>query len=459
MGRGRTTLALFLALVALGAYIYFVERKREPAGEGEDKKEKVFAALEAGTIEELRLTGSGDTRTALLKKDGRWSLVEPLVAAADEGEVSSLTTNLASLESQRVIDEQPKDLAAYGLATPKVQVAFRAAGDKTFRTLKLGEKTPTGGDMYAQLDGSPRVFLVSGFLDTTFDKKPFDLRDKAALKIDREKVDGIEVQGPSGTLRFAKVQEGWRIAVPIDARADAGAVEGLLSRISGAQMRTIVTEQAAADLKPYGLDTPAYTVTLSAGSARSVFQAGAKNAEGQIHARDTSRPIIFTVDGFVVDDLAKTISDYRPKDLFEFRTFTGTRLEVTRAGATVAFEKQTPKKDSDPERWAQVQPAKTIDDTKIVDALSKVTDLRAESFIDALPAGAAPVVAVRARFGDGKKEETVAFHKAGDDVFATRPGEPGAAKVSATDFNAAIGALDALESAAPPRSDDGSTPK
>jgi hypothetical protein len=449
MGRGRSTLALFLALVALGAYIYFVERKREPASEAGEKKEKVFAALDAARIEELRLTGSGGTTSVLQKKDGRWSLVEPLAAAADEGEVSSLTTNLSSLESQRVVDEQPKSLADYGLAAPKVQVAFRAAGDKNLRTLRLGEKTPTGGDMYAQVDGSPRVFLVSGFLHATFDKKPFDLRDKAALKIDREKVDGIEVQGPSGTIRFTKALDGWRIAAPIEARADAGTVEGLLSRISGAQMRAVVTEQAPDDLGPYGLDEPAYTVTLASGSARSVFQTGTKNAEGQIHARDASRPVVFTVDGFVVDDLAKGVSEYRPKDLFEFRTFTGNRLEVTRDGATVAFEKQKLKKEGDPERWAQVQPAATIEDTKIVDALSKVTDLRAESFAD-LPAGAALVATVRAKFSDGKKEETVSFHKAGEDVFATRPGEPGAAKVAAADFTAAMGALDALESAAPP---------
>lgn len=445
MGRGRSTLALFLALVALGAYIYFVERKREPAGEGDEKKEKVLAALEAGKVEELRVTASDGATTTLKKKDGAWSILEPIAAAADEGEVSSLTTSLASLESQRVVEEQPKDLAAYGLDAPKVRVAFRAAGDTALRTLTLGEKTPTGGDMYAQLDGAPRVFLVSGFLDATFDKKTFDLRDKAALKVEREKVDAIEVVGPAGTVRFAKTGGGWRIAAPIDARADTGAVEGLLSRISGAQMRTIVTEQAPADLKPWGLDRPEYTVTLAAGSARSVFQAAAKNAAGLVHARDASRPLVFTIDGFVVDDLAKPAADYRPKDLFEFRTFSGTRLEVARDGATLAFEKQKPKKDGDPERWTQVKPAATIDDTKIVDALSKLTDLRAESFAEALPANTTQVATVKTTFSDGKREETVAFHKAGDDVFATRPGEPGAAKVASADFTAALTALDGLK--------------
>jgi hypothetical protein len=48
MARGRSTLILFLVLVALGAYIFFVERKREPATEGgAEAKQKVFS-VEAG---------------------------------------------------------------------------------------------------------------------------------------------------------------------------------------------------------------------------------------------------------------------------------------------------------------------------------------------------------------------------------------------------------------------------
>ena len=39
------------------------------------------------------------------------------------------------------------------------------------------------------------------------------------------------------------------------------------------------------------------------------------------------------------------------------------------------------------------------------------------------------------KFDDGKKEEQVTFGQAGSDVFAVRPGEPGAAKADTADFN------------------------
>ncbi len=51
---------------------------------------------------------------------------------------------------------------------------------------------------------------------------------------------------------------------------------------------------------------------------------------------------------------------------------------------------------------------------------------------------------VYVKFDDSKKEERVAFGKDGADVFASRPGEPGAAKTDPTDFTEVNKSLDEL---------------
>jgi Domain of unknown function (DUF4340) len=444
MGRGRSTLVLFLVLVALGAYIFFVERKREPATEGEGQAKKKVFSVEAAKIEELQVKASSGDQTTLEKEGERWKLVAPVAADADEGEVSGITSNIASLEQQRVVEDKAADLKPYGLDTPRIAIGFRVAGDKAMKHLLLGSKTPTGGDMYAKLDDTAQVFLVSGYLDNTFDRSTFDLRDKAVLKIERDKIDGIDLESASGSIRFAKNQDAWKIDAPVQARADYGAVEGLLGRVATARMKAIVDPEAT-DLKKYGLDKPDYTLGLSAGSARSTFLVGAKTPDGQFYAKDASRPMVFTVDSVLVDDLKKPAGDYRMKDLFEFRTFTGSRLEFTRDGTTLVFEKQKGKDKDAPEKWVQVQPKKDIEEGKILDFLSRLTNLRADSFVDALPAGAGQAAAVKAISSEGKKEDAVTFFKAGDNVYATRPGEPGAAKVTPTEFNEAIKLLDGLK--------------
>ena len=58
----RSTIALVVVLAGLGAYIYFVTWKQPEGGaDAAKKQEKVFAALEADKIDELKVK-SGERR-------------------------------------------------------------------------------------------------------------------------------------------------------------------------------------------------------------------------------------------------------------------------------------------------------------------------------------------------------------------------------------------------------------
>ena len=172
MKRGRSTLILLALAAALGAYIWFVEMKRDPADD-EPKTEKVFASLEADQIAALTLTASnGDVTT--LKKDGAgWKIEAPVQVPADASEVSGVTSNLATLDLTRVIDEKPASLEPFGLDTPRLRLAFTVKG--AARTLLLGAKTATGGDTYAKLDDAARVFTVPSWLEQSLDRTTFQL--------------------------------------------------------------------------------------------------------------------------------------------------------------------------------------------------------------------------------------------------------------------------------------------
>ena len=124
MKRGRNTLILLVLGLALGGYIYFVESKREPApanGEPPETHAKVFTA-DAAKIEEITVKGAAGESSTLRKTNNAWRLVAPAQTAADESEASSLASSLATLEEQRVIEEQPKDLAPYGLSPARIEV-------------------------------------------------------------------------------------------------------------------------------------------------------------------------------------------------------------------------------------------------------------------------------------------------------------------------------------------------
>jgi hypothetical protein len=446
----RSTIALILVLGGLGAYIYFVTWKKGPDGDAK-KKDQVFAALVSDKVDALKIRSDKGETTTLTKIGGQWQITEPVTTAADNSEVVQIASGLSSLDIVRVIDENAANLKDYGLAEPRIDVAFKSAGDKDYQHLLIGDKTPTGSDVFAKRADDKKVFLIGAFQETSFNKGTFDLRDKTLIKFDREKVDAAEVVAGGKTLAIVKDGGDWKITQPVAVRADFGTVEGLLGRLQTVQMKSIVkTDPTPADLKVYGLDKPEHAITLNLGSAKATLQLGGKASDGTLYARDTSKATVFTVETALADDLKKGADDYRRKDVFEFRAYNANRLEFIRDGQTVAFEKvKADAKDGKdaPERWRRVVPTAADASKDTIDGLlSRLSNMRAGSFVESTAKTGLdkPALTVVAKFDDGKKEERVTFGKVENDVFAARPGEPGAAKVDATEFTEALKSLDEL---------------
>jgi hypothetical protein len=445
-------LVLVVLLAGLGAYIYFVESKK-PAGGAPPDTQKIFS-VKSDDIAEVSVKASRGDRTTLKKVNGAWQITDPLTTAADEAEVSGVVTNLATVDASRTVDENPSNLAQYGLADPRIVVGFKTADGKLSRQLFIGDKTATLGDLYAKVQNEKKVFLIASSYESTFDRSTFDLRQKTVLAFDREKADRLEIASGTKTAAFAKAGGEWSMTSPLAAAADYGTVEGLVGRLQTAQMKAITVADAK-DLKPYGLDTPDVKVTVGAGSSRATLLVGAKADADTIYAKDDARPMVFTVESSLADDLKKPADEFRRKDLFAFRAFNATALEVTRGGTTLAFERVKGSGKDAADKWRQTKPeAKDVDSAAMESFLTKLANLRAQSFVEAGPKTKtglqAPVLAIAVRFDEGRKEDRATFGRVGADVFAAVPGQPGAAEVGAGDFDEAVKGLDALAGAKQP---------
>jgi hypothetical protein len=442
----RSTIALAVVLAGLGAYIYFVTWKK-PA-EPVSKQDKVFAGVQTDKIDELKVTSDKGDVTTLKKDNGNWQLVAPVAARADEAEASGIVNAVGQVEIVRVIDENPSDLKGYGLDMPRVEVDFKAAGDKDYRRLLIGEKSPTGADLFARRNDEKKVFLIPASQETTLNRSTFELRDKTLLKFERDKVDGVEMNAGGKTVQLAKDGTEWKLTQPLQVRADYGAVEGLIGKLQTTAIKSIVADSAsAADLKKYGFDKPTAKVDLKLGSASATLLLGGTAEDKTVYARDASKPAVVTVESTLADDLKKGADEFRRKDVFEFRAYNANRVELTRNGQTVAFDKVKGSGNDAVDKWRRVSPtAGDADKDKIDALLSRLSNMRATSFVDASAKTGLnmPALTVFAKFDDGKKEERVTFAKVGNDVYAGRPGEPGAAKVDAMDFTEANKTLDEL---------------
>jgi hypothetical protein len=375
-----------LVLAGLGAWIYFVESKRE--GEpGEKKKEKVFV-LDKAKVEGLELSAAGQEDVRLVREKDSWRMAAPLTVAADGEAADGIVSTLEGLERDAVVAEAPPDLGEYGLATPRATVKVRVQGAPQPLALAIGNKTPDGGALYARLPPAPAVFTIPAYVESSLVKKPFDLRDRALLHLQRDQVASLAVTGPEGSYALAKDAAGeWAFTRPIRTRAGRWSVDALVGTLEGLRMEAIASESAT-DGKPFGLAPPARTVTISiaGGAPGPTLEIGSSPSEGQHHVRVAGSPLVAIVPGAVVNDLAKGMGELRAKRLLEVAAYDVEGFDVDTGGVHRVYARTTSKDEQGTEvhKWKRTAPeAKDVDTNKVQDALFAVGGLEVAEFVDA----------------------------------------------------------------------------
>ena len=131
---------------------------------------------------------------------------------------------------------------------------------------------------------------------------------------------------------------------------------------------------------------------------------------------------------------------------YEYNT---TRFEINRGSETRAFERVKGTGENAVDTWKQVAPAeKTVDSSNFEGVLLDLSNLRAESFVDRAGPSTGhdkPAAVIVVKFDDGKKEERVTIGVVGPTAYAVRPDQPGALKLEAGKYEAAIKKLDAIQ--------------
>jgi hypothetical protein len=373
---------------------------------------------------------------------GTWQITAPLAAPADKAVMTRLIALISGIEITRVVDENPADLAQYGLAPPQVEVTIKTSGAAGTKRLLLGTRAAIGSAVYAQVSSSPQVILIDADVEEAANKTPADLRDKAVFRIDRDTIDRLEIDAAGGTVQLVKQGLEWELVKPLHTHGDLGVVSELLTKLMSLQMASMIDFPGAGSAT-YRLDKPVFAVTVAAGSSRETLQIGGRADASNSYARNLSRPIVFTIPTSVVDALKNEPAHYRRKDVFEFQTIDATRLEIMRDGQSTVYEKATAAGSGG--KWRELSPhAHDVDPAKMDTALSKLSYLRAVTFVQS-PGGLTSGVSVLVKYDEGKKSESVRFATLGSAPFAVRADWPDAARLDASAYALLIASLDDLQ--------------
>jgi hypothetical protein len=304
--------------------------------------------------------------------------------------------------------------------------------------LLLGEKAPTGSGLYAKLPTQPRVFTIGGWLESTFDKKPFDLRDRDVLHVKRDSIRSLDVAGPEGSYALVRDDRGeWAFTEPLATRAGRWSVDSLLGVLENLRMDSVAAEEAK-DLKPFGLDKPARRVVmgLADGGSRTL-EIGKEAGEKKYHARDPSSRLVAVIPGAIVEDLAKGMAERRAKRLLDVATYDVVGFDVEAGAAKTVYGRTSVKEKEGVEsfKWKRTAPdAKDLETSAVQDALFKIGGTEVQEFLDAPGPPAsygldAPALKVTVRHDGGKPTMWFEVAKKDGGAWARRDGDAAVLKL------------------------------
>jgi hypothetical protein len=381
----KTGLAL-LVLVGLGLYIWRYEWGQEIPS---DEAKETILAVDEGKAAEITIESSEADPIHLVKDEGSWRVSAPFEAPADDSAVDSILTRLEKLEAEEVVVEATDDVAQYGLEAPSRTVSVVVDGEEAPLVVEFGDTAPGGSAIYARTPSSPRIFTVASYVESSFDKKPFDLRDRDILHVKRGDVRTLEVKGPEGNYALARTDAGdWAFTKPLATRAGRWSVDGLLGTLENLRMESVAAEPAES-LRRYGLDRPERSVhlVLSDGTTRTLEIGGPAGEEddGKYHAREKGSSLVAVVPGAIVTDLEKGMDELRAKKLLEVATYDTRGFDVVSGDTTRTYEKSTVEGEDglDKTQWRRTSPDEAeLETTEVEDALFELGGVEIAEFED-----------------------------------------------------------------------------
>lgn len=407
----RATLALGVIAAALGLYVYLVEIRGERERQEAESAAKRLLALEADQITALELPLADGGRVKLVRggegdPDG-WALETPVAFSADAHVVANLLSNLASLESESVIEDLPEDLAPFGLGEERRAVRVWT-GEGEPSVLYLGGRAPLGSLLYVALEGRGKeLFTVPLGPASALEPRLRELRNKRVVGFEVSDVRRLRVQEHGSLLALVErvesedeseaEDEGWRLVEPDEDRADAERVRRVLQDLVFARVADFVDEPGA--LEEYGLDAP--ELELSVGTKQGMERISIGRVQDKGFVRVNDQRVIYETSDRVLMNVPRSLFAYRYKRVLKVDTDRVRRIELDfpRDGVSHALVR---KKGT----WAAEDAELEVKSLSVEDVLYAIEDLEAMGIVEPGAAAAGlgldpPRVRVRALDASG----------------------------------------------------------
>ncbi len=254
----KNTWMLVVLAAGLFAFIYFFERHVQPVA---PEAAHVLPGLDTNAVSAIEIQPRGLFPIRVERNSNGWQLTKPIIYPVRGAAVDAFVDSLARLSPQRRISagelqNNRKVNQDYGFENPQTTILLQQ-GEDEFR-IELGNFTALSDGIYAQLDGSASIDIISAAFAGTVPTNAGLWRDTSFVNLQGLPFVELDVNGPNGQLHFQRDEPGrpWAMSQPIRARANSDGVNFLLDRLQNLNVVKFVTDDSNADLEPFGLQSP-----------------------------------------------------------------------------------------------------------------------------------------------------------------------------------------------------------
>lgn len=396
-------------LAVLAGLVWWSNRQQGKEEPSKDSSPKLLE-LKQDEITRIEILRPGSETTRVEKgADGVWRITAPEALPGDKDAISSLVSSAATLNADKVVEEKPEDLSVFGLKEPHAHVVITLKDGRT-RTVLLGDDAPVGGGGFAQVDGDPKVYLLTSWVKGGLDKLAVDLRDKRILTFDRDKILRVEVARKAESFEFSKSAQGnWVISRPRFYRADSWSVDDFIRRLQDLKLDPLLTSDQKADLaKQFRAGGPVISVTVT--DAAGVQKLELRQNKDKYYAWSSAADGYHLVQEFDAKALEKGLADFRNKKLFDFGFDDPSKIEYRGEKRQLSLSKSG-------EKW--LDGLKPMDPVGVQTLVDRLREMSAAAFPES--GFGEPVIEVTVT---SKSAEKVLISKSGGKYFARRDGEP-----------------------------------
>ncbi len=286
-----------------------------------DLRDRTIVSMEPNDVQRIDVQ-VGPTQYQLSRgTDPEWTLTAPFQARADKTKVDGAINKIRNGRVMKFIDENPTDLAQYGLVEPATRVVFWVGQPGTesqwsSKALLLGVSSETADQVYAKREGQNNVFSVESSILTDLPEDPKTFRLNKITDVKSWDVNHLAIVQAGETIFEASKEEiDWTLIKPMEGKAEYSDISDVVRAITDLEAYDFVA--GVTDETPLGLDQPELVFTLTTEDGTNSIALSAPRQKDFVEVRYGVREKPREVYALLIDDASEAVQkalDVKPKE-------------------------------------------------------------------------------------------------------------------------------------------------